>query len=67
MYIHYLNTINDYRLLNVQHASGKKFHEVIEDAFIRPLNIEAKFYIGIPWGIELRISCNSHNRYSQFQ
>ncbi|KAM0029731.1 putative beta-lactamase/transpeptidase [Helianthus debilis subsp. tardiflorus] len=38
-------------LLNLQHASGKKFQDVLEEAFIRLLNVEGELYIGIPPGI----------------
>ncbi|KAI3703578.1 hypothetical protein L1987_73768 [Smallanthus sonchifolius] len=32
----------------IEHASGKKFQDILEEAFIRPLNVEGEFYIGIP-------------------
>ncbi|KAF5203790.1 Abc1 family protein, partial [Thalictrum thalictroides] len=32
----------------VEHASGKKFQEVLDEAIVRPLNIEGELYIGIP-------------------
>ncbi|KAJ0044811.1 hypothetical protein Pint_05346 [Pistacia integerrima] len=32
----------------IEHASGKKFQKILEEAFIRPLNIEGELYIGIP-------------------
>jgi aarF domain-containing kinase len=34
-----------------QHASGKKFQEILEEAIVRPLNIEGELYAGIPPGI----------------
>lgn len=34
----------------MQHASGKKFQDILEEAFVRPLNVEGEFYIGIPPG-----------------
>jgi aarF domain-containing kinase len=34
-----------------QHASGKKFQEILEEAIVRPLNIEGELYVGIPPGI----------------
>ena len=37
-------------LLNIQHASGKKFQDVLNEAFVRPLNLEGELYIGIPLG-----------------
>ncbi|GFS42002.1 hypothetical protein Acr_00g0077590 [Actinidia rufa] len=33
------------------HASGKKLQEILEEAFIRPLNIDGELYIGIPPGM----------------
>ncbi|KAF8389457.1 hypothetical protein HHK36_026152 [Tetracentron sinense] len=35
----------------IEHASGKKFQEVLEEAIIHPLKIEGELYIGIPPGI----------------
>ncbi|GJT42800.1 beta-lactamase domain-containing protein 2-like protein [Tanacetum coccineum] len=40
----------------IEHASGKKFQDVLEEAFIRPLNIEGELYIGIPPGVESRLA-----------
>ncbi|KAI7725590.1 hypothetical protein M8C21_019266, partial [Ambrosia artemisiifolia] len=40
----------------MQHASGKKFQDVLEEAFVRPLNVEGEFYIGIPSGVESRLA-----------
>ncbi|KAK0571202.1 hypothetical protein LWI29_012394 [Acer saccharum] len=40
----------------IEHASGKKFQEVLEEAFIHPLNIEGELYIGIPPGVESRLA-----------
>lgn len=37
-------------MLYGQHASGKKFQEILEEAFIRPLKIDGELYIGIPPG-----------------
>lgn len=39
-----------YMFLNVQHVTGKKFQDVLEEAFVRPLNVEGELYIGIPHG-----------------
>ena len=47
----YLRFLNDAMVLNVQHASGKKFQDILEEAFVRPLNVEGEFYIGIPPGM----------------
>ncbi|KAI4376225.1 hypothetical protein MLD38_014011 [Melastoma candidum] len=40
----------------IEHASGKKFQEVLEEAFIYPLNIEGELYIGVPAGVESRLA-----------
>ncbi|KAL7001850.1 hypothetical protein U1Q18_002998 [Sarracenia purpurea var. burkii] len=40
----------------IEHASGKKFQEILEEAFIHPLNIEGELYIGIPPGVESRLA-----------
>lgn len=34
-----------------QHASGKKFQDVLEESFIHPLNIQGELYVGIPPGM----------------
>nr|GEW96542.1 hypothetical protein [Tanacetum cinerariifolium] len=36
----------------IERASGKKYQEVLEEAFTRPIGIEGEFYIGIPTGIK---------------
>ncbi|KAL4564989.1 hypothetical protein LXL04_029070 [Taraxacum kok-saghyz] len=40
----------------IEHASGKKFQEILEEAFVRPLNVEGELYIGIPLGVESRLA-----------
>ncbi|KAL0330945.1 UNVERIFIED_CONTAM: hypothetical protein Sangu_1640000 [Sesamum angustifolium] len=40
----------------IEHASRKKFQEILEEAFIRPLNIDGELYIGIPPGVESRLA-----------
>ncbi|KAL5782869.1 hypothetical protein ACOSP7_007898 [Xanthoceras sorbifolium] len=40
----------------IEHVSGKKFQEVLEEAFIHPLNIEGELYVGIPAGVESRLA-----------
>ncbi|XP_024996178.1 uncharacterized protein LOC112529237 isoform X1 [Cynara cardunculus var. scolymus] len=40
----------------IEHASGKKFQDVLEEAFVRPLNVEGELYIGIPPGVESRLA-----------
>ncbi|XP_076932108.1 uncharacterized protein LOC143597478 [Bidens hawaiensis] len=46
------NKLNDVYLVEyVQHASGKKFQEILEEAIVRPLNVEGELFIGIPHGV----------------
>ncbi|KAF6141775.1 hypothetical protein GIB67_027953, partial [Kingdonia uniflora] len=40
----------------IEHASGKKLQEVLEEAIVHPLNIEGELYIGIPPGVENRLA-----------
>ncbi|XP_061951517.1 uncharacterized protein LOC133674435 isoform X2 [Populus nigra] len=40
----------------IEHASGKKFQEILEEAIVRPLNIEGELYVGIPPGVESRLA-----------
>ncbi|PWA35325.1 beta-lactamase/transpeptidase-like protein [Artemisia annua] len=40
----------------IEHASGKKFQDVLEEAFVRPLQIDGELYIGIPPGVESRLA-----------
>ncbi|XP_044472081.1 uncharacterized protein LOC123200774 isoform X1 [Mangifera indica] len=40
----------------IEHASGKKFQEILEEAFIQPLNIEGELYVGIPPGVESQLA-----------
>ncbi|KAL2517415.1 ABC1 family protein [Abeliophyllum distichum] len=40
----------------IERASGKKFQEILEEAFIHPLDIEGELYIGIPPGVESRLA-----------
>lgn len=37
-------------LFRQQHASGKKFQEILEESFIQPLHIQGELYIGVPPG-----------------
>ncbi|KAL5977938.1 hypothetical protein ACLOJK_036961 [Asimina triloba] len=39
-----------------QHASGKRFQEVLEEAIIHPLKVEGELYIGVPPGVESRLA-----------
>ncbi|KAD4178589.1 hypothetical protein E3N88_27180 [Mikania micrantha] len=40
----------------IEHASGKQFQDVLEEAFVRPLNVEGEFYIKIPPGLDSRLA-----------
>ncbi|KAL4625109.1 hypothetical protein ACB092_05G000400 [Castanea dentata] len=40
----------------IESTSGKKFKEILEEAFIHPLQIEGELYIGIPPGVESRLA-----------
>ncbi|OIW03049.1 hypothetical protein TanjilG_20977 [Lupinus angustifolius] len=40
----------------IEHASGKKFQEILEEAIVRPLHIEGEMYVGIPPGVESRLA-----------
>ncbi|XP_076886697.1 uncharacterized protein LOC143536641 [Bidens hawaiensis] len=40
----------------IEHASGKKFQDILKEAIMRPLNVEGKLYIGIPPGVESRVA-----------
>ncbi|GER39753.1 ABC1 family protein [Striga asiatica] len=39
----------------IEHASRKKFQDILEEAFIRPLHIDGELYIGIPPGMTQRV------------
>ncbi|KAI3977057.1 hypothetical protein MKX01_032172 [Papaver californicum] len=40
----------------IEHASGMKLQEVLEEKLIHPLNIEGELYIGVPPGVESRLA-----------
>ncbi|KAI3505557.1 hypothetical protein L1887_27689 [Cichorium endivia] len=40
----------------IEHASGKKFQDILEEVVVRPLNVEGELYIGIPPGVESRLA-----------
>ncbi|KAL5699463.1 hypothetical protein ACHQM5_030362 [Ranunculus cassubicifolius] len=40
----------------IEHASGKKFQDVLQQAIVQPLDIEGELYIGIPPGVESRLA-----------
>ncbi|CAN1324100.1 Uncharacterized protein sll0095 [Linum perenne] len=40
----------------IENASRKKFQEILEEAIVKPLNIEGELYVGIPPGVESRLA-----------
>ncbi|KAJ0730693.1 putative carboxylesterase [Helianthus annuus] len=40
----------------IQHASKRKFQDILEEAMVHPLNVEGELYIGIPQGVESRLA-----------
>lgn len=34
----------------LQKASGKKFQDLLEEAFVQPIGLAGEFYIGVPAG-----------------
>ncbi|XP_071737333.1 uncharacterized protein [Rutidosis leptorrhynchoides] len=52
----------------IEHASGKKFQDILNEAFVCPLNIDGEFYIGIPPGAESRVATVSmdHSEHDKF-
>nr|GEZ06370.1 putative beta-lactamase/transpeptidase-like protein [Tanacetum cinerariifolium] len=40
----------------IEHASGMKYQNVLNEAFVCPLNLEGELYIGIPPGVESRLA-----------
>ncbi|XP_010541526.1 PREDICTED: uncharacterized protein LOC104814963 isoform X2 [Tarenaya hassleriana] len=40
----------------LEHASGKKFQEILEESIVKPLKIDGELYIGIPPGVEPRLA-----------
>lgn len=46
----------------IEHASGKKFQDVLEEAFVRPLGIDGELYVGIPPGVESRLATLTHDK-----
>ncbi|KAI4966504.1 hypothetical protein ZWY2020_040692 [Hordeum vulgare] len=40
----------------IEHASGRKFQEILEEAIVHPLHIEGELYVGIPPGVESRLA-----------
>ncbi|XP_074286826.1 uncharacterized protein LOC141612026 [Silene latifolia] len=40
----------------IEHATGKKFQDILQEVLIQPLHIEGEMYIGIPPGVEARLA-----------
>uniref|UniRef100_A0A1J3D5C1 AarF domain-containing protein kinase 1 n=1 Tax=Noccaea caerulescens TaxID=107243 RepID=A0A1J3D5C1_NOCCA len=40
----------------LEHASGKKLQEILEESIIKPLKLDGELYIGIPPGVESRLA-----------
>ncbi|CAN4128255.1 unnamed protein product [Withania somnifera] len=40
----------------IERASGRRFQELLEEAFVRPLKIDGELYVGIPPGVESRLA-----------
>ncbi|KAL3498205.1 hypothetical protein ACH5RR_040937 [Cinchona calisaya] len=40
----------------IEHASGKKFQDILEESIIHPLKIQGELYVGIPPGVESRLA-----------
>ncbi|RYR05539.1 hypothetical protein Ahy_B06g085401 [Arachis hypogaea] len=51
----------------IEHASGKKFQEILEEAIVRPLHIEGELYVGIPPGNKLSAITSRPELPSTFQ
>ncbi|XP_038897790.1 uncharacterized protein LOC120085710 [Benincasa hispida] len=45
----------------IEHATGKKFQEILEEALVNPLHVEGELYIGIPPGVETRLATLTPN------
>ncbi|CAN1825567.1 Protein ACTIVITY OF BC1 COMPLEX KINASE 8, chloroplastic [Linum perenne] len=46
---------NDVFLME-QNASQKKFQDILEEAIVKPLNVDGELYVGIPPGVESRLA-----------
>ncbi|KAK6137173.1 hypothetical protein DH2020_029081 [Rehmannia glutinosa] len=51
----------------IEHASRKKFQEILEEALITPLNLDGELYIGIPPGMRGISTSDTHIRYGRHQ
>ncbi|CAN0859362.1 Esterase/beta-lactamase LipL [Linum grandiflorum] len=40
----------------IENASQKNFQEILEEAIVKPLNIDGELYVGIPPGVESRLA-----------
>ncbi|KAF3622247.1 putative basic leucine zipper 9-like [Capsicum annuum] len=43
----------------IERASGRRFQELLEEAFVQPLKIDGELYVGIPPGMISRTICHS--------
>lgn len=39
----------------MQKTSGKKFQDLLEEVFVRPIGLNGEFYVGIPAGMFLSL------------
>lgn len=42
----------------VQKASGKKFQDLLDEVFVRPIGLDGEFYVGVPAGTHLFVKLN---------
>ncbi|CAA6672157.1 unnamed protein product [Spirodela intermedia] len=40
----------------IEHSSGRRFQDVLEEAIVQPLGLHGELYIGIPPGVEARLA-----------
>ncbi|CAN1825570.1 Protein ACTIVITY OF BC1 COMPLEX KINASE 8, chloroplastic [Linum perenne] len=40
----------------IENASQKKFQDILEEAIVKPLNVDGELYVGIPPGVESRLA-----------
>ncbi|CAI0376325.1 unnamed protein product [Linum tenue] len=52
--VHWL--VDNRVLLMEQNASRKTFQEILEEAIVKPLNVQGELYVGIPPGVESRLA-----------
>jgi len=42
----------------VQKASGKKFQDLLNEVFVRPIGLDGEFYVGVPAGMDLSVGAS---------